>query len=73
MNDALVAQSKKLFQIAEELEKAAAHAKIAADHFNSGEVPRACAHSFAAEGHIAVASETLSLVAREHRLKAKLE
>lgn len=73
MNNALEAQSIKLLQIAEELEKAAAHAKIAANHFKSGEVPRGCAHSFAFEGHIVMASETLSLVAKDHRLKAKLE
>lgn len=73
MNDALEAQSKKLLQIAEELERAAAHAKIAANHFKSGEVPRGCAHSLAVEGHISVASETLSLVAKDHRLKAKLD
>ena len=73
MNDALEAQWKKLLQIAEELEKAASHAKIAANHFKLGEVPRGCAHSFAVEGHIVVASETLSLVAKDHRLKARLE
>jgi hypothetical protein len=73
MNEALEAQSKKLLQIAEELEKAAAHAKIAASHFKLGEVPRGCAHSFAVEGHIAMASETLTLVAKDHRLRAKAD
>ncbi len=73
MNEALEAQAKKLLQIAEELEKAAAHVKIAANHFKSGEVPRGCAHSFSAQGHVAVASETLFLVAKDHRIKAKLE
>ncbi|MEK7071154.1 MAG: hypothetical protein AAB966_05065 [Patescibacteria group bacterium] len=73
MNEALLSQSKRLLQIAEELEKAAAHAKIAANHFKSGEVPRGCAHSFAVEGHIAAASENLTLVAKEHRTKALIE
>lgn len=73
MNETLEAQSKKLIQVAAELENAAAHARIAADHFKSGEVPRGCAHAFATKGHMAVASETLSLVAIDHRLKAKLQ
>jgi hypothetical protein len=73
MNEALEAQSKKLLQIAEELEKAAAHAKIAAGHFKAGEVPRGCAHSFATQGHMAVASEVMSAATKEHRLKARLE
>lgn len=73
MNDVLEIQSKRLLQIAEELEKAVAHAKIAANHFKAGEVPRGCAHSLATEGHIAAASETLSILAKDHRLKAKLE
>jgi hypothetical protein len=73
MNSALEAQAEKLLKAAEELERAAAHARIAADHFKSGEVPRGCAHSFAAQGHIAAAAESLSLAAKDHRLKAKLE
>lgn len=73
MNKSLDAQVKKLLQIAGELEKAASHAKIAANHFKSGEVPRACAHSFATQGHISSATEILSVVAKEHSLKAKLE
>lgn len=43
MNQMLESQSKRLLQIAEELEAAASHAKIAANHFKSGEVPRGCA------------------------------
>jgi len=72
MTDALEAQAKRLLQIAEELERAVAHAKIAANHFKSGEVPRGCAHTFAIEGHMRVVTEILSVAAKEHRLKAKV-
>lgn len=73
MNEALEAQAKKLQQITEELEKGIAHAKVAAGHFKSGEVPRGCAHSFALEGHIAAASEILSQMAKDHRVKARID
>lgn len=73
MTKTLRIQSKRLLQIAEELEKAAAHARVAAGHFKLGEVPRGCAHAFATEGHIAVASEILSSAAKDHRLKARIE
>lgn len=72
MNDDLKAQAQKLLQMAEELEKSAQHAKIAAGHFNSGEVPRGCAHTLATEGHMHVAMELLKEVAKVHSLKAIL-
>jgi ferritin len=72
MNDELKAQAQKLFQIAEELEKSAQHAKIAAGHFNSGEVPRACAHTLATEGHIHAANDLLKEVAKAHSLKSRV-
>lgn len=37
---------------AEELNAAADHLRIAAEHFTSKEVPRGCAHAFAAYGHM---------------------
>jgi hypothetical protein len=72
MNEALKAQSQKLILISEELKRAAAHAKIAAGHFDSGEVPRACAHTLATEGHIHVIQDLLKEVAKAHGLKAML-
>ena len=70
MNPALEEQAVKLTKMAEELELAAAHAKTAARHFQSGEVPRGCAHAFTSGGHMTVASEILADVAKQHRLKA---
>jgi len=72
MNETLKSQAQKLLQIAEELEKSAQHAKIAASHFTSGEVPRGCAHTLATEGHIHTAQDLLKELAKAHSDKAKL-
>lgn len=49
----------ELFALAaNELEKAAQHFRIAAEHFRNGEVPNGCAHAFAAQGHLRQADET---------------
>ena len=61
-------QAKNFDEIVTELEKAIAHARVAAVHFGSGEVPRGCAHAPGVDGHIQVANEALSQVARRHRL-----
>jgi len=63
-------QAKSFDEIVTELEKAMAHAKVAAAHFRSGEVPRGYAHALAVDGHIQVAHEALSQVAKRHRLAA---
>jgi hypothetical protein len=63
-------QAKSLDEIVTELEKAIAHARTAAAHFRSGEVPRGCAHALAVDGHIQVATEALSQIAKRHRLAA---
>jgi hypothetical protein len=63
-------QAKSLDAIVTELEQAIAHAKIAAVHFRSGEVPRGCAHALAVDGHIQSANEALSQIAQRHRLAA---
>lgn len=64
-------QAKHLDEIAVELEKAVAHAKTAASHFRSGEVPRGCAHAVAVEGHLIAANEHAQQIAKTHRLAAK--
>jgi hypothetical protein len=38
--------------VAQELERAALHLRTSAKHFREREVPRACAHLFAAQGHM---------------------
>jgi hypothetical protein len=40
---------------ADELEPAVRHLRTTARHFRAGEVPRACAHSLAAYGHVRTA------------------
>lgn len=71
MNEKLEIQAKHLDEIIVELEKAVAHAKTAAAHFRSGEVPRGCAHTVAVEGHVLVANECIEQIAKNHRLQAK--
>jgi predicted deacetylase len=51
MTDLEVAAERCEFA-AQELERAALHLRTAAKHFREHEVPRACAHLFAAQGHM---------------------
>ncbi len=57
---------------ADELELAGAHARRAAEHFRSGDVPRGAAHAWAALGHLRTGEERLMVQAREHRERASL-
>ncbi|MFL5929406.1 MAG: hypothetical protein ACJ77E_20935 [Gaiellaceae bacterium] len=59
-------------QAAGELDKAAAHARRAAQHFRDGEVPRAGAHEWAAYGHVRAAQRALDEQALEHRLRSRV-
>jgi hypothetical protein len=52
--------------VAEELRQAEAHVRVAAEHFRNREIPRACAHQWAARGHLLKAMEGLDEQAREH-------
>ena len=53
-------------EIAAQLEQAAAHASVAAQHFRDENVPRGAAHAWAARGHVLEAEERLDAQAREH-------
>jgi hypothetical protein len=53
-------------EVAAELEQAAAHASVAAQHFRDENVPRGAAHAWAARGHILEAQVRLDEQAREH-------
>ena len=55
-----------LHDIAGELERAAAHARTAAKHFEAREVPRGCAHIVAVESHLTKARRALEGVAEIH-------
>lgn len=52
--------AKRLDQATNELESAARHARVAAEHFRDGEVPRGCAHAWAAHGHCLSAQALLN-------------
>lgn len=65
-------QAAKLKSITDELESALKHSKIASEHFVNSEVPRACAHTLALEGHIIAITELLAEIAKLHRTKAKV-
>jgi hypothetical protein len=58
--------ARLLDDVAEELRQSEAHVRVAADHFGNREVPRACAHQWAARGHLLKALEGLDEQAREH-------
>ncbi len=64
----LVAQDFE--EAAHELELAAQHLRVGAAHFVQREVPRGCAHAFAAQGHIAAATELVTSAARFHAARA---
>ena len=57
---------------AEKLDHAAAHCRIAAEHFKGREIPRGCAHAFAAIGDIAAASAAISRNAETHAHLAEI-
>lgn len=52
--------------LAGELDTAAEHGRISARHFREHEVPRGCAHAFAAHGHVRAAQDLMDELARLH-------
>jgi F0F1-type ATP synthase membrane subunit b/b' len=54
----------------EELTQAAAHLRVAAEHFRNREIPRACAHQWAARGHLLKALDAMDEQAREHAARS---
>jgi hypothetical protein len=72
MSNPSLAEMKAHFErAAAELEVAARHCRIAAEHFAAQEVPRGCAHGFAALGNMAEAQEALTAATRLHATKAR--
>jgi hypothetical protein len=53
-------------EVAADLDRAAAHARVAAQHFRDGVVPRGAAHAWAVRGHLLEAQARLDAQAREH-------
>lgn len=56
----------KYQRLAEECEKAAAHAKVAAQHHLTGEIPQGPAHGLSVEGHLVRARRLLEQIAEVH-------
>jgi hypothetical protein len=57
-------------RLTKELESALLHAKTARGHYTSADVPRACAHLWAAQGHFSHAQHAMSALAELHATKA---
>jgi hypothetical protein len=66
MNEKLEATAKLYDEAALELDRAARHCEVAAEHFRDGEVPRGAAHAWAARGHLLEAESRLDEQALEH-------
>ena len=71
MSDRLDAVAKLYEEVAAELDRAAAHARTAAQHFRDELVPRGSAHAWAVYGHLREAQEKLDEQAREHAGRAE--
>ena len=69
--DAREAQALRFDQIAREAEALAAHARDVAVHFRNNEIPRAGAHAFAVDGHLASITRLLSESAIEHSRRSR--
>ncbi len=53
-------------EAARELDAASGHLLATARHFREGEIPRGCAHAYAAEGHMLVARQIVEARAVQH-------
>jgi hypothetical protein len=71
MSERLEATAKLYDEAAAELDRAAKHCEVAAQHFRNGEVPRGAAHAWAARGHLLEAEERLDEQAREHSRQSR--
>lgn len=68
--DAFETTAQQYEDTAAELEVAAQHLRVAAAHFRVREVPRGCAHAWAATGHIRNAEAWLAEHASLHAAKS---
>jgi hypothetical protein len=59
-------------EAAHELDRAAGHCRVSAEHFRGGEVPRGAAHAWAAFGHVREALDRLEQQARVQATRARL-
>ena len=70
MSDPRDIAAERLEEIAAELERAAQHCRVAAQHYRERNVPRAAAHAWAAQGHIHHGTGALLELAEEHATRS---
>jgi hypothetical protein len=66
LSGALEATARLYDGVANELDLAAQHCRVASSHFRNKEIPRGAAHAWAAYGHLVEAQERMREQAREH-------
>jgi hypothetical protein len=71
MNPDLEGAARLYDEAAVELDSAAAHCRVSAQHFRDGVVPRGTAHAWAALGHIREAEARLDAQAKQHSTKSQ--
>ena len=70
MTDPRGAAADRLEEIAAELDLAAQHCCVAAQHYRERDVPRAAAHAWAAQGHVHHGTTALFQLAEEHAARS---
>ena len=73
MKERLEEVARRYEQAAAECEVAALHLRTTARHFRDGEVPRGCAHAWAAWGHISGGERLLRETAELHASRSRVE
>jgi CHAD domain-containing protein len=71
MSELLDKQATLYEQAAHELDLAAKHLRVTAEHFRNKEVPRACAHVLASQGHLLTVQKIIEEHAILHASKAR--
>lgn len=72
-NERLEEVARQYEEAAAELESAVRHLRVTARHFRDGEVPRGCAHSWAAWGHVCAARRRLEALAELHSSRSRAD
>jgi hypothetical protein len=73
MSERLEEVARQYEQAAAECEEAAQHLRTTARHFRDGDVPRGCAHSWAAWGHLAGSERLLRELAELHASRSRAD
>ncbi len=73
MPDIFETTAQQYESVAAELETAAKHLRVTAGHLRECEVPRGCAHAWAATGQLHYAQTELAALSLKHAAKSKTE